>query len=94
MGGGGAMSKPRVVSSQPPDFPAAIKRKGGTVALVVWVGEDGRVRKVSIESASEPALEQPAIEAVQRWTFEPATYQGRKVPGKVRQVIRLAPANA
>jgi protein TonB len=92
MGGGGTMSKPRVVSSQQPDFPAAIKRKGGSVALVVWVGADGRVRKVSVESASDPALEQPAIEAVQRWMFEPAIYQGRKVPGKVRQVIRLSPS--
>lgn len=90
-GGAGAVTKPRVVSSPAPDFPGALQRKGGSVALMVWVGDDGRVMKVAVESSSEPSFEKPAIDAVRRWTFEPAMSQGRKVPAKLRQVIRISP---
>lgn len=88
-GGAGAVAKPRVISSPAPDFPPAIQRKGGSITIMLLVDEDGAVRKTSVESSTEPALEKPAMDALKRWKFEPATYQGRKVPAKIRQVIRL-----
>jgi TonB family protein len=89
VGGGGGMTKPRLISSPAPDFPAALQRKGGAITLMVWVGDNGRVVKATVEECSEPSLEKPAIDAVKRWVFEPANYQGKKVPSKLRQVIRL-----
>lgn len=88
-GGAGGVVKPRVISSPSPDFPPAVQRKGGSITLMVLVGEDGLVRKTTVESSTEPALEKPAIDAIKRWKFEPATFQGRKVPAKIRQIIRL-----
>lgn len=93
-GGAGGVAKPRLISSTPPEFPAAVQRKGGSITLMVLVGEDGAVRKATVESTTEPSLEKPAIDAIKRWKFEPASYQGRKVPAKIRQVIRLGPGKA
>jgi protein TonB len=93
-GGAGGVARPRVISSPAPDFPPAIQRKGGSITLMVWVGEDGLVRKTTVESSTESSLEKPAIDAIKRWKFEPATYQGRKVPAKLRQVIRLGPGKS
>jgi protein TonB len=93
-GGAGGVAKPRVVSSPAPDFPPSLQRKGGSITLMVLVGEDGLVRKTTVESSTEPALEKPAIDAIKRWKFEPATFQGRKVPAKIRQIIRLGPGKS
>jgi protein TonB len=93
-GGAGGVAKPRVISSPAPEFPPAAQRKGGSITLVVLVGEDGVVRKTTVESSTEPSLEKPAMDAIKRWKFEPATFQGRKVPAKIRQVIRLGSGKA
>jgi protein TonB len=58
-----------------PRYPDAARRQGaeGTVLLKARVTEHGRVDEVQIEtSAGHPALDQAAVEALQRWRFEPA----------------------
>ena len=50
---------------------------------------DGRVMNVEVESSTEVALERAAVDAVRRWTFSPATRDGKKVPAKVRQTIKF-----
>ena len=92
IGGGANDTKPRVLSSTKPQFPPALQKKGGSVTLIVFVGPDGRVTNAQVESATDPGMERPALDAVRAWTFEPATRGGRKVPSKIKLPIRLSPA--
>jgi len=93
-GSSGAMDqKPRLISSVNPEFPAALRKRGGSIVLLLFVNEQGRVSRVSVEKTSDPALEAPATEAARRWVFEPGTRGGKKAPFKTRQTIRLEAAN-
>jgi TonB family protein len=91
---GGGAGKPRPISSPKPKLPAALRKTGGSITVVVWVGDDGRVKNVEVEKSTEAALEKPTIDAVRRWTFTPATRDGKKVPAKIRQTIQFDNGNA
>jgi len=93
-GGSGALDqKPRLISSVNPEFPAALRKRGGSIVLLLFVNEQGRVSRVSVEKATDPALEAPATEAARRWVFEPGTRGGKRAPFKTRQTIRIESAN-
>jgi periplasmic protein TonB len=63
-----------------PEYPAWARENGiaGTVLLHVLVGQDGRVRAVSV-IRGVTGLTEEAREALRRWTFRPATAYGRPV---------------
>jgi len=63
-----------------PEYPAWARENGiaGTVLLHVLVGQDGRVRTVSV-IRGVTGLTEEAREALLRWTFRPATAYGRPV---------------
>lgn len=70
----------------PPSYPeASLKAKEqGTVMLKVRVLADGTPADIVIhKSTATPALEQAAINAVQRWRFNPAIKDGKAVEGTV-----------
>jgi protein TonB len=75
-GGGGAVSaKPRYRSNPTPAYPIPSKRRReeGVVLLNVQVSADGTPAAVSLNrSCGHPLLDRAALEAVRRWTFEPA----------------------
>ena len=65
-----------------PRYPESARRQGveGTVLLKMRITEQGRVEDVQVErSAGHPDLDQSAMEAVQRWRFEPARRSGEPV---------------
>lgn len=93
-GGGGDGGKPRLLSSPKPNFPVAAIKKGGAITLLIHVGADGKVMNVAVDQATDASLEKPALDAVRKWTFTPATRGGKKVPAKVKQTIQLSPKNA
>ena len=65
-----------------PRYPESARRQGveGTVLLKMRITEQGSVEDVQVErSAGHPALDQSAMEAVQRWRFEPARRSGEPV---------------
>ncbi len=83
----------RYRSNPKPDYPPEAKRlrQQGVVLLKVEVGADGRAGGVSLERSSGfPLLDQAAIQAVKRWTFEPATVAGLPAASAVDVPIRFS----
>jgi TonB family protein len=70
----------------PPIYPKAsiAAKEQGTVVLKVRVLADGTPSDITIKkSTATPALDQAAIDAVQRWRFNPAIKDGKAVEGTV-----------
>ena len=65
---------PRSVKRVNPQYPeiARIKHLQGKVYLLVMVGEDGRVQKVT-PLGGHPVLAGAAMDAVKQWEYKPAT---------------------
>jgi periplasmic protein TonB len=73
--GVGSTSPPTGGYQVKPRYPDSARRRGieGTVVVMAYVTEQGRVEKVQVEqSAGHTDLDQAAVEAVGRWRFEPA----------------------
>ncbi len=69
-----------------PIYPFQFKREGisGWVKLIIVINEKGRVIKADVESSSHREFEQPGIDAIMQWRFEPGTRNGK--PVKVRRL--------
>lgn len=72
---------PRVVKQEPPVYPFAMRRSGikGEVLLAFVVDTKGNVVNPVVVRSNNPAFDDPAIEAVLKWKFEPATVDGHTV---------------
>lgn len=64
-----------------PAYPADLLKKGvtGQATVDFIVDAQGRVRNVTVVSATDPAIADSAVEAVARWQFEPAQKSGGPV---------------
>ncbi len=81
-GGLGGFSPPSGGYQIKPRYPEEARRRGveGTVLLKVRVTERGGIEVVQVEhSAGHAALDQAAMEAIQRWQFSPARQGNRPV---------------
>lgn len=69
---GGLIQRPEKIRDVTPLYPLLALRAGiqGTVILQTVIGEDGRVRNVTV-LRSIPLLDQAAIDAVRQWQFTP-----------------------
>ncbi|MBI4607505.1 MAG: energy transducer TonB [Candidatus Rokubacteria bacterium] len=75
-----------------PAYPEGARLSGaeGTTSLRIRVLEDGSVGEVIVaRSAGHPGLDQAAVDAVQRWRFEPARRGGRPVAVRVSLPVRF-----
>lgn len=87
-----AKAKPpiRIRGPQPvrPETPMA-RRDGGLVELIFVVGCDGRVdsSSIAVKSASDSAFIAPALVAMAKTEFAPATSGGKKVAMRVLQRV-------
>jgi len=72
---------PREIHTPLPDYPEALKpeRKAGSVEILFFVDNSGHVRVPSVTQMDDPLFAAAAIEAVQKWTFEPPTHRGKPV---------------
>lgn len=84
--------RPRALFQVPPRYPPELRRKKleGTVYVLFVVDREGRVVDPQIERSSDVAFEQPVIEAVKRWRFEPGTRNGQKIQSRMRLPIRFS----
>lgn len=73
----------------PPDVSA--RRTAYTGLLRVRIGEDGRVVSAAVLESSHPAYDQAALRAARRWSYRPATLDGRPVASQKDVQIRLVP---
>lgn len=83
----------RIKESVPPVYPPAARqaRVGGTVTLRVLVSEAGRPLRVEVGGGVRPDLDDAAVAAVRRWTFDPARRNGREVPAWTTVEVRFRP---
>jgi protein TonB len=84
--------KPRCLHQAPPVYPRELRQQKveGTVYVVFVVDVEGRVVQPTIETSPDEAFHAPALEAVRRWKFEPATVRGEKVRARMRVPIRFS----
>ena len=79
-------------ASPEPNYPAAALRRGmeGVVILLVTVDAEGRVTRVRVlESSGYGLLDRAAQDGVRKWRFDPASENGKAVPGAARVPIRF-----
>jgi TonB family protein len=79
---GGNIHRPEIKSQEPPVYPAQERadKVEGMVILSTVITEEGRVDKVEVAKSSGNAnLDQSAVDAVRKWTFHPATENGKPV---------------
>jgi TonB family protein len=79
---GGEVVAPRVVNRVEPVYSEAyrILRIHGVVVLESTISDKGVVEDVRLLKSVAPDLDSAAMDAVRKWTFEPATIDGRPVP--------------
>jgi TonB family protein len=82
-----SLAPPRLLSKVDPELPTYLLRRGARrTELVVdmVVNADGSVRNVALPESPGPALEDPVVDAVRQWRFEP---QPAARPHTVRLVV-------
>jgi periplasmic protein TonB len=93
-GGGTVVSaQPRYHTNPKPDYPipSLRRREEGIVLLNVQVQADGRPAAISLDrSCGHPLLDRAALDAVRRWTFEPARAAGVPVSSLVVIPVRFS----
>lgn len=90
---GGEVKEPVVKNRDAPAYPEEARKNKvqGSVILSVVVDGKGNVAKVETVESPDPMLAEAAIEAVKKWTYEPATLKGKpvKVQMKVTVTFKL-----
>lgn len=89
----GKMTQPaRVTFQAPPVYPFGMRASGmrGEVVVDFFVDIEGRVRNAHVARSLNPAFDDPAIEAVRKWRFEPARAGDRPVASHMQVPIVFA----
>ena len=78
---GGLITAPRVLTRVRPLYPKIVARAhiAGVVILEAIVDEDGVVQEVRVVR-SVNYLDEPAIEALKQWRYEPLSLNGQRMP--------------
>ena len=73
---------PEAITRTTPTYPDIARQAGveGTVVVYVLIGKEGKVREVKLHPDRHvPMLDEAALQAARRWTFEPALSSGHAV---------------
>ncbi len=97
--GGGALlsAKPRYRVNPAPEYPIASsrRREEGVVMVKVMVDANGAPSAISLATSSgHPLLDAAALDAVRRWTFDPARAAGVPVSSLVTVPVRFSLSDA
>jgi TonB family protein len=92
---GGGVSPPRITYKVEPEYSEEARSAGfqGAVVLDIVVGADGKARDIRVVRPLGLGLDQKAIEAIQKWIFDPGKKGGEPVPviARVEVNFRLLP---
>ncbi len=69
--------------------PVAPEGQTGLVAVSCIIDQNGKVVDATVAKSTNPALEKPAVEAIEAWTFRPAMKDGKPVSVKVTVPVRF-----
>jgi periplasmic protein TonB len=89
--GGEGVTTPRAIYDRNPEYSeeARKSRTQGTVVLSVIVDAAGNARNVRVVRSLGMGLDQKAIEAVERWKFQPAIKDGYAVAVQVNVEVNF-----
>jgi len=73
--------QPKIKKSVAPENPSGIT---GMVAAIIVITPDGTVSEASISKTTDPELEKPVLDAVQKWLFHPAKLDGKPIECKIK----------
>ena len=80
--------KPRAVYQTSPVLTKEVRAMApGTVYIVFIVNEEGRVENPIIQNSTDPVFENPALNAIKKWKFEPGKRNGEPVRFRMRVPI-------
>jgi TonB family protein len=79
------ITPPYVIKAPDPTW----HKKSGTTEIWLTVGADGLVHDPKITKSFNPKADASALEAVQKWTFNPATKDGVPVPVQITVKINF-----
>jgi periplasmic protein TonB len=85
-------ARPDYLHNPPPEYPeeARINHEQGVVILLVDVGTDGTVLKVSVaRSSGYRRLDEAALRVTRDWKFKPGTVAGQPVRSQVEVPMRF-----
>ena len=91
-GGGVTRGAAPAAGNAPPDYPMSARRRGqeGLVLLDVVLTPGGRPERIDLaKSSGWRSLDRAALEAVERWRFEPAMENGLPVASLLRLPVRF-----
>jgi protein TonB len=83
---------PRATYQAPMTYPPRARAGGveGHVVISLLIGVTGEIEQVRIvESHPEGVFDEAAMQGINQWRFEPATYQGQAVRAWARQRVRF-----
>ncbi len=88
---GGGVSAPRALQTPDPEYSEEARKAKyqGTCILWLIVGPDGHPRDVKVARSLGMGLDQKAIEAVKKWTFEPAMKDGKPVAVQINVEVNF-----
>ena len=78
---GGAVTRPEKISGDPPQYTPMARRARleGTVIMELIIDESGNVVHQEILRGLPMGLDRSALDAVAKWKYRPATFQGQPV---------------
>lgn len=82
---------PRPIFAPDPEYSKQAQKAKyeGTCVLYMVVGSDGKPRDIKVARTLGLGLDEKAIEAVQKWRFEPAMKDGKPVASQVNVEVRF-----
>src|SRR5271166_3049504 len=88
---GNGVSAPRALDTPDPEYSEEARKAKYQGVVVLWliVGPDGKPRDIRVSRPLGMGLDQKAIEAVQRWRFEPAMKDGRPVSVQINVEVNF-----
>ncbi len=87
------ITHPVAIHAGPAVYPPEMVSSGkhADVVLFVTLNAEGKIRDVSLAESGGPAFDEAAMEAVRKWTFSPATVDGKPVPARIKVPFHFAP---
>jgi periplasmic protein TonB len=91
---GGEVEAAKLISGTPPEYPtlARMARAEGTVRLAAVIGRDGTIQDLRV-LGGHPLLIKAAVEAVERWRYQPTLLDGKPVEVETEIEVRFKLSN-
>jgi TonB family protein len=85
------IQRPKLKIQYSPSYPSGARARGavGVVTVVAEIGKDGHVHNAQVAQPGDNELDAAAIDAVQRWVYEPGTCNGSPVAVQTRIAVNF-----